>query len=66
MSTNQYKEMKLNELEDELLKLRKEQFNLRLKKANGTLDKTHVVRQLRRNIARVKTYMTQKAGNKND
>ena len=56
------KKMTKDELLTELLSLRKEQFNLRMKKANGSLDKTHVVTQVRRAIARIKTIMTEKAG----
>ena len=42
--------------------LRKEQFNLRMKKANGTLDKTHLITQVRKAIAQIKTIMTEKVG----
>ena len=56
------KKMTKDELQVELLSLRKDQFNLRMKKANGSLDKTHTVTQVRRAIARVKTIMTEKAG----
>ncbi len=59
---NELREMSVEELQSELLVLRKEQFNLRMKKANGTLDKTHLVTRLRKTIARLKTIMTQKAG----
>ena len=56
------KKMSRDELESELMSLRKEQFNLRMKKANASLEKTHLVRLVRRAIARVKTVMTEKAG----
>ncbi|MCR9192885.1 MAG: 50S ribosomal protein L29 [Gammaproteobacteria bacterium] len=49
-------------LKAELLALRKEQFNQRMRKASGALDKTHGVRQVRRTIARIKTIITEKAG----
>ncbi|QRN04831.1 50S ribosomal protein L29 [Legionella sp. MW5194] len=51
-----------DELNAELLTLRKKQFELRMKKANGSLDKTHLVSQVRRAVARVKTIMTEKVG----
>lgn len=54
--------MTTDELQTELLSLRKEQFLLRMKKASGALDKTHIVKGVRRAIARVKTIMTEKAG----
>jgi len=49
-----------DELKDELLKLKKEQFNLRFQKASGQLENTGRVRQVRRDIARIKTFLTQK------
>lgn len=44
-----------DELKDELLKLRKEAFNLRFQQASGQLENTARVRQVRRDIARIKT-----------
>lgn len=61
--TSQLRNMSVEELQAELLVLRREQFNVRMKKAAGALDKNHVVTILRRSIARVKTIMTEKAGN---
>lgn len=52
--------MTQEELVIELMSLRKQQFALRMKKANGSLEKTHVFEQVRRNIARIKTLMTEK------
>ena len=51
-----------DELQNELLSLRKEQFNLRMKKASGSLDKTHLITMMRKSVARVKTLLTEKAG----
>jgi large subunit ribosomal protein L29 len=50
-----------DQLEDELLKLKKEQFNLRFRKATNQVDNTAQVRIIRRNIARVMTRQKQKA-----
>lgn len=44
-----------DQLNDELLKLKKEQFNLRFQAASGQLENTARVRQVRRDIARIKT-----------
>ena len=44
-----------DQVTDELLKLKKEQFNLRFQAATGQLEKTARVRQVRRDIARIKT-----------
>jgi large subunit ribosomal protein L29 len=48
-----------DELDDELLKLRREQFNLRFQQATGQLENTTRVRQIRRDIARIKTVLHQ-------
>jgi large subunit ribosomal protein L29 len=50
-----------DELKDELLKLRKEAFNLRFQQASGQLENTARVRQVRRSIARIKTVIGEKA-----
>lgn len=50
-----------SELSDELLTLRKAQFELRMKRANGTLEKTHQFAQIRNAVAQIKTLMTEKA-----
>jgi large subunit ribosomal protein L29 len=52
--------MTLDQLEDEFLKLKKERFNLRFQRATGQLENTARVRQVRRDIARVKTIGAQK------
>ncbi len=48
-----------DQLNDQLLELRKEQFNLRFQKASGQLENTARVRQVRRDIARIKTVLQQ-------
>lgn len=53
--------MSADELSDELAKLKKEQFNLRFQKATGQLEKTSRVKEVRRDIARIKTIARQKA-----
>jgi large subunit ribosomal protein L29 len=52
--------MTRDQLEDEALKLKKEQFNLRFQKASGQLQDSARVRIVRRDIARVKTIAAQK------
>lgn len=49
------------ELNEELASLRREQFNLRMQGATGQLTQHHRVREVRRNIARVKTVLQQNA-----
>ena len=52
--------MTMDQLQDELLNLKKEQFNLRFQRATGQLENTGRVREVRRDIARVKTLSRQK------
>jgi large subunit ribosomal protein L29 len=49
-----------DELSDQLTSLKKEQFNLRFQMATGQLEKTARIREVRRDIARVKTVAAQK------
>jgi large subunit ribosomal protein L29 len=49
-----------DELNDQLLQLKKEQFNLRFQKASGQLENTARVRVVRRDIARIKTILGQR------
>ena len=44
-----------DQLKDEVLKLKKEQFNLRFQRASGQVENTSRIRQIRRDIARLKT-----------
>jgi large subunit ribosomal protein L29 len=48
-----------DELGTELVKLKKESFNLRFQRANGQLEKTNRVREVRRTIARIETILTE-------
>ncbi len=54
------KTMTPDQLQDELVNLKKEQFNLRFQRATGQLENTGRVREVRRDIARVKTLQRQK------
>ena len=60
MKATDVRAMTADQLGDELLKLKKEQFNLRFQDATGQLEKTARVRQVRRDIARIKTIMAEK------
>ncbi len=53
-----------DELKDQLASLKKEQFNLRFQRASGQLENTARVRVVRRDIARIKTILAQKAAAK--
>ena len=50
-----------DQLTDNLLNLKKEQFNLRFQAATGQMEKTHRVDQIRKDIARIKTVMRAKS-----
>jgi large subunit ribosomal protein L29 len=52
--------MTVDQIDDEVLKLKKEQFNLRFQRATGQLENTSRVREVRRDIARLKTVARQK------
>lgn len=55
LKTEDLRAMSPDQLDDELIKLKKEQFNLRFQKATGQLANTARVREVRRDIARIKT-----------
>jgi large subunit ribosomal protein L29 len=58
------KAMTPDQLGDELLNLKKEQFNLRFQRATGQLENTSRVREVRKDIARVRTMQRQTLGQK--
>jgi large subunit ribosomal protein L29 len=62
MKATDLRVMTLDQLGDELTKLRKERFNLRFQRASGQLENTARVRQVRRDIARIETITRQKRG----
>jgi len=55
MKPGDLRAMTVDQLDDEVLKLKKERFNLRFQRATGQLENTARVRQVRRDIARIKT-----------
>ena len=57
MKAIELKERTAQELQDDLLRLRKEQFGLRMQKASGQLGQTHMIKEMRRDIARLKTVL---------
>ena len=60
MKAGDVKVMTPDQLSDELMKLKKEQFNLRFQRATGQLENTGRVREVRRDIARIMTIAKQK------
>lgn len=60
MKAAELREKGTEELYEELLKLRKEQFGLRMQDASGQLGQYHLLSQVKRDIARVKTVIVEK------
>jgi large subunit ribosomal protein L29 len=60
MNIEDIRTMTSDQLAENLLNLKKEQFNLRFQKATGQLEKTHRVDEIRKDIARVKTVLRAK------
>ena len=60
MKTDDVRGMTADQLTDNLLNLKKEQFNLRFQQATGQMEKTHRANEVRKDIARIKTVMRQK------
>jgi large subunit ribosomal protein L29 len=61
MKVSELRQKTPDELQQELLALLREQFNLRMQKATNQASKPHLFRQARRNIARVKMVLSEKA-----
>ena len=61
MNANALRDKKVTDLQQELDGLLREQFNLRMQKGTGQLSRPDQVKKVRRNIARVKTIMSEKA-----
>ncbi len=60
MNIDEIRGMTADQLKDNLLSLKKEQFNLRFQAATGQLEKTHRVNQIRKDLARIKTVLRAK------
>ncbi|MEW6354346.1 MAG: 50S ribosomal protein L29 [Pseudomonadota bacterium] len=61
MKASELKQKSIDDLNKELLALTREQFNLRMQKGTGQLTKPSEMKNVRRNIARIKTVLGQKA-----
>lgn len=62
MKVSELRNKSIGELQTELMALLKEQFNLRIQKGTGQATPIHVFKKVRRNIARVKTILSEKEG----
>lgn len=61
MKASDVRALSADQQNDELAKLKKEQFNLRFQKATGQLEKTARFNEIRKDVARIKTIARQKA-----
>lgn len=62
MKASELRDKSVEDLNKELLELTREKFNLRMQKATGQLARSHQLGAVRKNIARVKTILNEKAG----
>ena len=60
MKASELREKSIKDLNEQLLALREDQFKLRMAKATGQLGQSHLLKQTKRDIARVKTLLQQK------
>jgi large subunit ribosomal protein L29 len=63
MKASELRTKSAEDLGKDLLTLREDQFKLRMQKATGQLGQNHLLKQNQRDIARVKTLLTEKTGN---
>ncbi|MTI14915.1 50S ribosomal protein L29 [Sansalvadorimonas verongulae] len=62
MNAAELREKSIDELNTQLIDLLRDQFNYRMQMTTGQLKQTHLLKQVRRDIARVKSVLTEKAG----
>ncbi len=66
MKASDVKALTDDQLKDELLSLKKEQFNLRFQSATGQIENTARIREVRRTVARIKTVQQQRQSSASD
>jgi len=64
MKVSEIREKSVDEINKELMALLEEQFKLRMQKGTGQLARPHQMKNVRRNIARIKTILREKSGSK--
>ena len=60
MKAKSLRQKSVTELQTEIVSLRKEQFNLRMQRGTGQLSRPHLMREVRKNVARAKTVLREK------
>ncbi|MDD7804758.1 MAG: 50S ribosomal protein L29 [Endozoicomonas sp. (ex Botrylloides leachii)] len=66
MKVAELREKSVEELNNELFSLLRDQFHYRMQKANDQLSQSHLLRKVKRDIARIKTVLNDKTGKKQD
>lgn len=66
MKASELREKSVDELQEDLIGLLKDQFNYRMQKSTGQLGQTNLLKQVSKDIARVKTVLNQKADSVNE
>ena len=61
MKIDEIRRLTPDQMQEQLLQLKKEQFNLRFQQATGQMEKTHRASEVRKDIARIKTILRSKA-----
>ena len=62
MNTSELRAKSVEDLQADLLQLRREQLKYRIQQSTGQLSQPHLIRQSRRDVAKIKTVLAQKAG----
>lgn len=62
MNTSELGAKSVEDLQADLLQLRREQLKYRIQQSTGQMSQSHLIRQARRDVARIKTVLAQKAG----
>jgi len=60
MKTSEIRKMSVNDINNKIAEIKTELFELRMKQATGTLEKPHMINALRKDVARLKTVLTEK------
>jgi large subunit ribosomal protein L29 len=66
MNTSELRSKSIDELQESLVGLLKDRFNYRMQQSTGQLTQTHLLKQVSREIARVKTVINEKSGTVDD
>ena len=66
MKTNDIRKMSVEDIEKKIVEVKNELFELRMKQATGNLEKPHMINKLRKDVARMKTVLTEKKNDRSE